>query len=73
MRGWPWSASRRSPDPALLRAEVALVNARTVVSTAQREYQESLDRAWESSEERQRYAGMLAQAETALQLVQADR
>ncbi len=61
-----------SPDPALLRAEVALVNARTVVSDAQREYQESLDRAWESPEERQRYAGMLAQAETALQLAQAD-
>jgi len=61
-----------SPDPVLLRAEVALVNARTAVADAQREYQESLDRAWENPEERQRYAGMLAQAETALKLAQAD-
>lgn len=61
-----------SPDPAVLRAEVDLANAQNALIDAQREYQESLEREWETPDERQRYADMLAQAETAQTIAQAE-
>jgi multidrug efflux pump subunit AcrA (membrane-fusion protein) len=61
-----------SPDPNILRAETDLRAAHAAVEDAQREYLESLDRAWETADERQRYADLLTQAQTALALAQAE-
>lgn len=61
-----------SPDPDLLRTETELRAAYAAVDDAQREYLESLDRHWESPDERQRYAALLAQAQTALALSEAE-
>ena len=61
-----------TPQPGVLRAEIQLVNARQAVADAQREYTESLERSWERPEERQRYATLLSQAETALRIAEAE-
>lgn len=61
-----------SPDPAVLRAQVALDNAQQALINAQHEYQESLDRSWDTPDQRQFYAAMVAQAQTALTVAQAE-
>ncbi len=61
-----------SPNPALLRTQTELQAAQAAVDDAQREYLESLDRPWDTQEERQRYADMLSQAETNLALEKAE-
>jgi multidrug efflux pump subunit AcrA (membrane-fusion protein) len=61
-----------SPQPGVLRAEIQLAAARAALENAQHEYVKSLDRSWESPDERQRYAAGVAQAETALQIAEAE-
>ena len=61
-----------SPQPALLRAEIQLAAARGALENAQHEYVKSLDRSWDSPEDRQRYAALVAQAETALHIAEAE-
>jgi HlyD family secretion protein len=61
-----------APQPAVLRAEIQLAAARASLENAQHEYVKSLDRSWESPEERQRYAALVAQAETAMRMAEAE-
>jgi multidrug efflux pump subunit AcrA (membrane-fusion protein) len=65
-------ARTTSPDPTVLRAQVALDNAQQALINAQHEYHKSLDRSWDTPDQRQFYAAMVAQAQTALTVAQAE-
>ncbi len=65
-------ARANAPDPALLRAEIALQSAQETLTYAQDEYNKSLDRSWDSEDQRRGYANQVAQAQRGLAIAQAD-
>jgi len=59
-------------ESQLVRGRISLEQARTRLADAQREYGESLDRAWEQEEVRQRYADEVRNAQWNLEIVEAE-